>query len=272
MSRRGAFAVLLSLTLTGVAVAPRPVWRVAGGPVLAAAQASGIDRIACSSGAVCRRLVGACHLAHGPRDLRRLGQDRQRERRGDGQRRHGPGRQGLRHFARWSESVSEVRQRAAGDVDPRPHRHDAAGAQHAPDDFDDGRSVRDGRYGHQGWRGGPAGGQAGRGGGAGGSGRWSRARGATAGRSRHRPHADDVGAPRQRPRGSEAATHRVGPRESAWLRPQLDSACGPHDRSARPEDRRLDDGHHLQCRRHQRAEPAALRRNLPRRHDRDVPR
>ena len=53
----------------------------------------------------------------------------------------------------------------------------------------------------------------GRGGGAGGSGRWPRACGATAGRSRHRPHADDVGAPRERPGGAEAATHGARARE-----------------------------------------------------------
>ena len=41
MSRRRAFAILLSLTLIGVALAPRPVWRLAGGPILDAAQSMG---------------------------------------------------------------------------------------------------------------------------------------------------------------------------------------------------------------------------------------
>ena len=41
MSRRRAFAILIFSTLIGVAVAPRPVWRLAGGPILDAAQATG---------------------------------------------------------------------------------------------------------------------------------------------------------------------------------------------------------------------------------------
>ena len=41
MSRRRAFAILLSLTLISVAVAPRPVWRLAGGSILDAAQSMG---------------------------------------------------------------------------------------------------------------------------------------------------------------------------------------------------------------------------------------
>ena len=54
------------------------------------------------------------------------------------------------------------------------------------------------------------------------------------------------------PGHAEAAAQGAGAREGRRLRPRVDSAGREDDRSARPEDRRVDDGHHLQPGRHQR--------------------
>ena len=66
---------------------------------------------------------------------------------------------------------------------------------------------------------------------------------------------------------AEAAAKSPGPGPGRRIRARLDSARGADDRSARTEDRRVDDGDHLQRGGHQRREPAAVRRDLPRQHD-----
>ena len=83
---------------------------------------------------------------------------------------------------------------------------------------------------------------------------------------------DDGGAAGDGAGQAEAAAQGAGARQGGRLRPLVDSARRPDDRRARKEDRGLVDDHHLRPRRHQRAEPQAVRRDLPRQHDRRVPR
>ena len=52
--------------------------------------------------------------------------------------------------------------------------------------------------------------------------------------------------------------------KAGGLRALVDSARGPHHRGDGQEDRRLDDDHHLRFGGHQRGEPQAVRRDLPR--------
>ena len=83
---------------------------------------------------------------------------------------------------------------------------------------------------------------------------------------------DDGGAAGDGAGQAEAAAQGAGARQGGGLRALVDSARRPHDRGAGQEDRRVVDDHHLRPRRHQRAEPEAVRRDLPRQHDRRVPR
>ena len=70
------------------------------------------------------------------------------------------------------------------------------------------------------------------------------------------------------PRAAQGARSRQG----CGVRPLVDPAGGAHGRRARQEDRRLVDDDHLRPRRHQRAEPEAVRRGVPRQHHRRLPR
>ena len=60
--------------------------------------------------------------------------------------------------------------------------------------------------------------------------------------------------------------------EGRRIRALVDSARRPHHRRDGQEDRRLDDDDHVRRGRHQRGQPEAVRRDLPRQHDRRIPR
>ena len=104
--------------------------------------------------------------------------------------------------------------------------------------------------------------------------RWRRpwrARGAEPDAAAPARRGDDGGAARNRAGQAEAAAPRAGAGQGRRLRPLVDSPRWTHDRRAGQEDRRVDDHHHLRSRGHQRAEPQAVRRDLPRQHHRRVP-
>ena len=107
-------------------------------------------------------------------------------------------------------------------------------------------------------------------GGFGGGGRGA-ARGAEPDAAAPARRSDDGRAARNRAGQAEAAAPRPGAGQGRRLRPLVHSPRWTHDRRAGEEDRRVDDHHHLRSRGHQRAEPGAVRRDLPLQHHRRVP-